>query len=102
MYEDGFGLRLAVNSDGLISLEELEANLSEETALVSIMTVNNEIGVLQPVQEIGKLCRLDEKIKEKDCGDYEDYGEKTMNREKYGWNEIITRTLQGQQGVLPH
>ena len=51
-----------MNSNGLISLEELEENLSEETALVSIMAVNNEIGVLQPVQEIGRLCRLDERI----------------------------------------
>jgi len=48
---------LPVNTQGQISLEELEANLSEETALVSIMTVNNEIGVLQPVNEIGRLCR---------------------------------------------
>merc|ERR1719447_37723 len=47
---------LPVNSQGQISLEELEANLTEETALVSIMTVNNEIGVLQPVNEIGRLC----------------------------------------------
>merc|ERR1719187_55374 len=48
---------LPVNAQGQISLEELEANLSEETALVSIMTVNNEIGVLQPVEDIGHLCR---------------------------------------------
>merc|ERR1719187_2308306 len=48
---------LPVNAQGQISLEELEADLSEDTSLVSIMTVNNEIGVLQPVEEIGKLCR---------------------------------------------
>merc|ERR1719419_1472564 len=48
---------LPVNTQGQISLEELEANLTEETALVSIMTVNNEIGVLQPVNEIGRLCK---------------------------------------------
>jgi len=48
---------LPVNVQGQISLEELEANLSEDTSLVSIMTVNNEIGVLQPVEEIGRMCR---------------------------------------------
>jgi len=48
---------LPVSTQGLISLEELEANLTEETSLVSIMTVNNEIGVRQPVEEIGRLCR---------------------------------------------
>lgn len=42
---------------GLIRLEELQAALKPETLLVSIMTVNNEIGVIQPMQEIGKLCK---------------------------------------------
>merc|ERR1711931_50095 len=48
---------LPVDSQGLINLEELESSMSDDTALVSIMTVNNEIGVLQPVKEIGNLCR---------------------------------------------
>lgn len=48
---------LPVKQDGLIDLKELEAAITECTALVSIMTVNNEIGVIQPVQEIGALCR---------------------------------------------
>lgn len=48
---------LPVGKDGLIDLAELEAALSEETALVSIMAVNNEIGVIQPLAEIGALCR---------------------------------------------
>jgi len=48
---------LPVDSQGLISLEELESSMSDDTALVSIMAVNNEIGVLQPVKEIGHLCR---------------------------------------------
>jgi cysteine desulfurase len=38
-------------------MKELEAAMRPETALVSIMTVNNEIGVIQPMAEIGKLCR---------------------------------------------
>ncbi|PVI05208.1 cysteine desulfurase [Periconia macrospinosa] len=48
---------LPVQEDGLINMEELEAAIRPETAIVSIMTVNNEIGVVQPVEEIGKLCR---------------------------------------------
>jgi len=50
-------ISLGVGKDGLISLEGLEKNLTDETALVSIMAVNNEIGVIQPLEEIGKLCR---------------------------------------------
>jgi cysteine desulfurase len=48
---------LPVGRDGLLDLAGLEAVLSARTALVSIMAVNNEIGVLQPLAEIGKLCR---------------------------------------------
>ncbi|XP_017780977.1 PREDICTED: probable cysteine desulfurase, mitochondrial [Nicrophorus vespilloides] len=48
---------LPVGENGLISLEELEKAMTEETSLVSIMTVNNEIGVRQPMEEIGKLCK---------------------------------------------
>ncbi len=48
---------LPVQQSGRIDLEELASTISKETALVSIMTVNNEIGVVQPVKEIGELCR---------------------------------------------
>ena len=48
---------LPVGTDGRISMEELEAAMRPETMLVSIMTVNNEVGVIQPVEEIGRLCR---------------------------------------------
>ena len=40
------------------SLQDLDAALTPDTSLVSIMTVNNEIGVCQPVKEIGKLLEL--------------------------------------------
>jgi len=46
-----------VDSNGLIGLNDLAAALDEETALVSIMAVNNEIGSIQPIAEIGALCR---------------------------------------------
>ena len=42
---------------GIIRLADLEAALKPETILVSIMTVNNEIGVIQPIEEIGRMCR---------------------------------------------
>jgi len=48
---------LPVKQDGLVDLEQLEAAIRPETALVSVMYVNNEIGVIQPIEEIGKLCR---------------------------------------------
>jgi cysteine desulfurase len=47
---------LAVQKDGRIDLEDLKRALDDKTILVSIMGANNEIGVLQPVREIGQLC----------------------------------------------
>lgn len=48
---------LAPKSDGLIDLKELEDAMREDTILVSIMHVNNEIGVVQDIAVIGELCR---------------------------------------------
>lgn len=48
---------LAVQPNGLIDLDQLASVLTPATALVSIMAVNNEIGVIQPLDEIGRLCR---------------------------------------------
>jgi cysteine desulfurase len=47
---------LPVMADGLIDLEDLKRAMDDQTILVSIMYANNEIGVIQPIQEIGKLC----------------------------------------------
>jgi cysteine desulfurase len=49
---------LPVEPDGLLSLAALEAALTESTLLVSVMAAHNEIGVIQPLAEIGALCRL--------------------------------------------
>jgi cysteine desulfurase len=48
---------LPVGSGGLIELDELKDAFTDRTILVSIMAANNETGVLQPIEEIGRLCR---------------------------------------------
>jgi cysteine desulfurase len=48
---------LGVRPDGLIDLDQLRDSFTDKTVLVSIMAANNEIGVLQPIAEIGKICR---------------------------------------------
>jgi cysteine desulfurase len=48
---------LGVKPDGLIDLDELATAITGNTLLVSVMAVNNEIGVVQPVAEIGALCK---------------------------------------------
>ena len=47
---------LPVETDGLVSIDKLKAAMTDKTILVTIMFANNEIGVIQPVEEIGKLC----------------------------------------------
>jgi cysteine desulfurase len=47
---------LPVQADGLIDIEDLKRAIDDQTILVSIMFANNEIGVVQPIREIGKLC----------------------------------------------
>ncbi|MGB0560435.1 MAG: cysteine desulfurase family protein [Spirulinaceae cyanobacterium] len=48
---------LPVESDGRLDLDQLAAAIRPDTVLVSVMAANNEIGVLQPLAEIGALCR---------------------------------------------
>ena len=48
---------LPVQKNGLVDLETLRAAVTDKTVVVSIMAVNNEIGVIQPLAEIGKICR---------------------------------------------
>ena len=56
--KEGFEVTLLeVHSDGLVRVDELKAAIKETTGLVTIMYANNEIGTIQPVAEIGKICR---------------------------------------------
>ena len=48
---------LKPSPEGIISLEDLEGAINEQTVLVSIMHANNEIGSIQPIKEIGEICR---------------------------------------------
>jgi cysteine desulfurase len=55
---DGFEVTyLPVQSNGIIDIQALKNSIKENTLVVSIMAVNNEIGVIQPLEEIGKVCR---------------------------------------------
>jgi len=48
---------LPVDSEGLISLDDLKAAIKDDTILITIMTANNEIGTIQPIEEIGKIAK---------------------------------------------
>ena len=66
--KEGFDITLLpVQHDGLISLDDLKNAITEKTILVSVMGVNNEIGVIQPLKEIGKICKEKGVIFHTDC-----------------------------------
>ena len=60
--KDGFTVTIIpVDSDGLISASDVEKAITDQTGLVTIMYANNEIGTIEPIEEIGKICR-DKKV----------------------------------------
>lgn len=56
--QEGFNITyLSVKPDGLVDIKELSESIRKDTILVSVMSVNNEIGVIQPIAEIGRICK---------------------------------------------
>ena len=56
--QEGFAVTLLdVHEDGLVRVDELEAAIREDTCLVTVMCANNEIGTIQPIREIGAVCK---------------------------------------------
>lgn len=67
-FHNGFHITyLPVDGIGRLDLGLLEANICEKTGLVSVMTVNNEIGNLYPIHEIGTICRQNNILFHTDC-----------------------------------
>ena len=66
--KEGFEITLLpVQHNGLISLDDLKKSINDKTILVSVMGVNNEIGVIQPLKEIGEICHKNGVIFHTDC-----------------------------------
>lgn len=58
LQQEGFEVTyLPVGNDGIVDLEKLKGSIRPDTGLVSVMAVNNEIGVIQPMEEIGEICK---------------------------------------------
>lgn len=56
--KEGFRItRLPVDENGIVSTEKLKTAITPDTGLVSVMYVNNELGTIEPVSEIGEICR---------------------------------------------
>jgi cysteine desulfurase len=48
---------ISVDNNGIINIDELESKITKDTKLISVMYANNEVGTIQPIKEIGELCK---------------------------------------------
>ena len=61
--EEGFEITLLeVDENGLISLDDLKDAIKDDTCLVTIMFANNEIGTIEPIKEIGEICKSKDSV----------------------------------------
>jgi cysteine desulfurase len=97
---EGFSVTyLPVKTDGLIDLAELEAAITDQTAVVSVMAVNNEIGVIQPIAEIGALCRKKGAFFHTDCAQAVGKIPLDVNAMNIDLMSISAHKLYGPKGI---
>jgi cysteine desulfurase len=85
--------------NGLVDLDELRDAIRPETALVSVMYANNEIGVLQPIREIGRICREKEVLFH--CDAVQAFGKIpiNVNEDGVGLMSVSAHKMYGPKGV---
>ena len=90
---------LNVDENGLINLKDLESLLNQKQSLVSIMSANNEIGVIQPIEDIGKLCKKYNAIFHTDVA--QSIGTQDINVEEMNINglSISAHKIYGPKGI---
>lgn len=100
LQDEGFEVTyLPVLSSGLIDMKQLEAAIRPDTALVSIMAVNNEIGVIQPIAEIGALCRSNKVFFHTDAAQAVGKIPIDVNADKIDVMSISGHKLYGPMGI---
>lgn len=90
---------LGVDEAGRIDLGALEASLSEDTALVSIMAANNEVGTCQPVADIGALCAARDILFHCDAAQVGAYGLLDVERDNVHLASLSGHKAYGPKGI---
>ncbi|KAK5963870.1 cysteine desulfurase PWA37_004205 [Arxiozyma heterogenica] len=100
MINEGFEVTfLNVNKDGLIDLKELESSIRPDTCLVSVMAVNNEIGVIQPLKEIGAICKKNKVYFHTDCAQAYGKIKLDVNDMNIDMLSISSHKIYGPKGI---
>ena len=89
---------LPVQPDGLIDLNQLKDAITDKTILVTIMAANNEIGVLQPLEEIGRICREHNVLFHSDAVQAAGKVPLDVNRMKLDLASLTAHKLYGPKG----
>ena len=98
--KDGFDITyLPVDKDGILDLNKFEAAIRDDTILASVMHVNNEIGVIQPIKELGAICKNKGIIFHVDAA--QSMGKLSINVDDMGIDllSISAHKLYGPKGV---
>jgi cysteine desulfurase len=90
---------LPVKGDGLVDLEDLKRAIDDKTILVSIMFANNEIGVIQPVEQIGAICRERGVLFHSDATQAVGKVPVDVNKQKIDLMSISAHKMYGPKGV---
>lgn len=90
---------LDVDHDGLVDVAQIEAAIRDDTLLVSVMAANNEIGVLQPIGEIGAICRARGVLFHSDAAQAAGRIDLDVDRESIDLLSISAHKLYGPKGV---
>jgi cysteine desulfurase len=88
---------LPLDSHGRVNPAELDALLRPDTALVSIMTANNETGTLQPINEISDICRAHGTPFHSDA--VQSFGKETLNTARFDTFSLAAHKFHGPKGV---
>jgi cysteine desulfurase len=95
---EGFrACRLGVDPEGRIDPEELEAAIGPDTAVVSVMAANNEIGVLQPLAVVGEACRRRDVYFH--CDGAQGFGMVDVERDRIDLLSLSAHKIYGPKGV---
>lgn len=90
---------LPVKPDGLICLDKLESSIRPSTGLISVMALHNEIGVIQPLKEIGEICKKHNVLFHTDAA--QAFGKIPLNVEEFGIDlmSITAHKIYGPIGI---
>lgn len=100
LQEEGFEIELLeVPSDGVILPEEVEASLRPDTCLVTIMYANNEIGTIQPISEIGRICKEKGVVFHTDAVQAVGHLDIDVNKENIDMLSLSAHKFHGPKGI---